>query len=88
MATNSDRVRDFIFRNVPLARKRGLEESDPLLESGILDSMGVLELVNFVEQEFGIQDSDEELVPENFQSIDRVVSFLQNKTSHIGQSRA
>jgi len=43
-----------------------------------------LEVVHFIEQEFGIQVSDEELVPENFQSIDRLVSFLQSKTSRIG----
>jgi len=82
--TTSHQIRDFILKKFPLARKRGVKESDLLLESGILDSMGVLEVVHFIEQEFKTQVSDEELVPENFQSIDRLVSFLQSKTSRIG----
>ncbi len=80
----SHQITDFILKKFPLARKRGVKESDLLLESGVLDSMGVLELVHFIEQEFNVQVSDEELVPENFQSIGRLVSFLQSKTSRIG----
>jgi len=80
----SHQITDFILKKFPLARKRGVKESDLLLETGILDSMGVLEVVQFIEQEFRIQVLDEELVPENFQSIGRLVSFLQNKTSRIG----
>jgi acyl carrier protein len=82
--TISNQIRDFILKKFPLARKRGVKESDLLLESGVLDSLGVLELVHFIEQEFKVQVSDEELVPENFQSIDRLVSFLQSKTGRIG----
>jgi acyl carrier protein len=82
--TTSHQIRDFILRKFPLARKRGVKESDLLLESGILDSMGVLEVVHFIEEEFRIQISDEELVPENFQSIERLVSFLQSKTKSVG----
>ena len=82
--TTSHQIRDFILKKFPLARKRGVKESDLLLESGVLDSMGVLELVHFIEQEFNVQVSDEELVPENFQSIDRLVSFLQSKARRIG----
>lgn len=82
--TISNQVRDFILKKFPLARKRGVKESDLLLESGVLDSMGVLELVHFIEQEFKVQVSDEELVPENFQSIDGLVSFLRSKMGRTG----
>jgi acyl carrier protein len=75
----SERVRAFILERFPLARKRGLKDNDPLLESGILDSLGVLDVVSFVEQEFVITVSDEELVPENFQTIERLASFIQDK---------
>lgn len=72
-------VREFILKQFPLARKHRIKNSDPLLESGMLDSMGVLEVVTFIEQEYSIGVSDDDLVPENFQSIDRVAAFIQSK---------
>jgi len=72
-------VRQFILEKFPLARKQQLKDSDALLESGILDSLGVLDLVAFIEKEFCISVADEELVPENFQTIDRLVAFIQGK---------
>jgi acyl carrier protein len=78
-----DRIRIFILEKFPLARKRGITDADPLLESGIMDSMGVLELVTFVEQEFGVNVSDEELVPENFQSIRLLADFVLTKLSRV-----
>jgi acyl carrier protein len=75
----SKRVRAFVLEKFPLARKRGLKDNDPLLESGILDSLGVLDLVSFVEQEFAITVSDEDLLPENFQTIERLASFVHDK---------
>jgi acyl carrier protein len=73
-------VRQFILEKFPLARKQHLKDSDALLESGILDSLGVLDLVAFIEKEFAISVTDEELVPENFQTIDRLVAFIQDRT--------
>ena len=72
-------VREFMLKQFPLARKHGIKNSDPLLESGMLDSMGVLEVVTFIEQEYCIGVSDDDLVPENFQSIDRIAAFIQSK---------
>ncbi len=76
----SERIRGFILEKFPLARKQGLKSSDKLLEGGILDSLGVLDLVGFVEQEFAIQVSDEELVPDNFQTIEQLAAFVQAKS--------
>jgi acyl carrier protein len=72
-------VRQFILKKFPLARKQDLKNSDALLESGIVDSLGVLDLVNFIEQEFSINVEDEELTPENFQTIDRLAAFVETK---------
>lgn len=82
MTTNhlNERIRNFIVEKFPLARKRGINFQDNLLESGILDSLGILDLVAFVEQNFGIVLTDEELVPEHFQSIDRLATFIQTKS--------
>jgi acyl carrier protein len=72
-------VREFILKQFPLARKRQIRDSDPLLESGMLDSMGVLDVVTFIEQEYSLYVADEDLSPENFQTIDRIAAFIQSK---------
>lgn len=75
---NAD-IRQFIVKKFPLARKRQIQDSDALLETGMLDSQGVLEVVGFIEQEYAITVADDDLVAENFQSIDRIASFVQSK---------
>lgn len=52
-----------------------------LLDQGIVDSTGVLEIVQFLEQELGISVADEELVPDNFGSIARLLAYVSKKKS-------
>jgi acyl carrier protein len=78
----NDRIKEFILRKFPLAKKQGIKNSDRMLDSGILDSLGVLDVVAFVEQEFAILVSDEDLTPENFQSLDSLTAFVQRKSSN------
>ena len=73
------RLKQFILRRFPAAKKAGLGGDTPLLEGGIVDSLGILELVTFIEEEFASSVVDEELVPENFSSIDRLVAFIGGK---------
>lgn len=75
----SDRVRQVVFEKFPLAKKRGVKDSDELLESGIVDSLGILDLVAVLESEFGLTVSDEDLLPENFRSIERIAEFASHK---------
>ncbi|HEY2547621.1 MAG TPA: phosphopantetheine-binding protein [Candidatus Acidoferrum sp.] len=84
MAENhlSEKIREFILEKFPLARKQQLKNSDALLESGILDSLGILDLVNYIEQQFSIGVSDDELIPENFQTVDRIAAFVESKSTH------
>ncbi len=84
----NERIRGFILEKFPLARKQGLKSNDRLLEGGILDSLGVLDLVSFVEQEFAIQISDDELVPDNFQTIEQLAAFVQAKSGGDSSPRA
>ncbi len=77
--TVEDRVRDFVLKQFPLARRSGVKPGDKWLETGLLDSLGILDLVHFLEAEFSIHVSDEELSPENFQSLAAVVSFVAAK---------
>jgi acyl carrier protein len=54
-------------------------DEEPFLRSGIIDSMGMLQLVAFIQEQFGIQVLDEELVPENLDSVARVTAFVERK---------
>jgi acyl carrier protein len=72
-------VRQFILKKFPLAKKQNVSDDGALLESGMLDSQGVLEVVNFIEQQYSMVVSDEDLVPENFQSIDRIAGFVRGR---------
>jgi acyl carrier protein len=69
------KVRSFIARRSP----RQVGDHEPLIESGVVDSMGILELVTFIEREFGVQLSDEDVSPENFRSIHSVAGFLTGR---------
>ncbi|MGD8415115.1 MAG: acyl carrier protein, partial [Candidatus Latescibacterota bacterium] len=73
--------REFIVETFLFGADDGqLEDGDSLLESGVVDSTGVLELVGFLEEEFGIEVKDEELVPENLDSIDNLAAFIEKKS--------
>ena len=56
-----------------------MTESDSLLEKGILDSTGMLELVGFLEETFGVKVEDDELIPENLDSMSNIVAFVLRK---------
>jgi acyl carrier protein len=58
-----------------------LGEADSLLETGVIDSTGVLELVAFIEETYGIKIDDEEIVPENLDSIENITLFVTQKIS-------
>ena len=73
------RIRQFVLQKFPLARKRSVANGDNLLESGIIDSLGVLELVTFFEQEFSVAAADEDLTPENFQNIECMARFVERR---------
>jgi acyl carrier protein len=76
-------IQSFIVRTFPAARKRTINEDVQLLESGIVDSLGVLDIVAFLEKSFMIKISDEELTPENFASIKRLAEFVEKKRGQI-----
>ena len=58
-----------------------LTDSSSLLELGIIDSTGVLELVQFLEEKYGIQVEDADLTPDNLDSLDNLVGYLNRKKS-------
>lgn len=73
------RIRSFVIENFMFGEGDGLCDDTSFVENGIVDSTGILELVEFLESEFAISIADEELVPENLGSIDVVCGFLERK---------
>lgn len=75
-----NQIRAYIQQHL-VAAKGGdeVKDGDPLLDSGVIDSMGILELVSFLESTFGIEVEDEEIVPANFGSIERITSLVTTK---------
>lgn len=71
---------DFIQENFIMGRCNVvLDTEESLIESGIMDSTGVLELVEFLESTYGIHIEDDELIPENLETIDNIINFLKRK---------
>ena len=72
-------IREFVIENFLFGEANGLKDDTSFLEEGIIDSTGVLELVTFIEETYGISVEDDELVPENLDSIVNVAQFLTKK---------
>jgi acyl carrier protein len=73
-------IKEFIVDNFMIGRNPSeLADSDSLLDKGIIDSTGVLELVGYIEENYGIKIEDEELVPENLDSVNNLVKYIQKK---------
>jgi acyl carrier protein len=71
---------DFIKENFIMGRSETqIDVEESLIESGIMDSTGVLELVEFLEATFDIQIEDEELIPENLETIKNIIEYLKTK---------
>ena len=70
---------EFILTDDELA----LHDGDSFIAQGIVDSTGVLEILLFIESTFGIKVSHHEIIPENFDSVDRLVAFVQHKQASL-----
>lgn len=80
-------IRSFIVDNFLFGEDNGkLSNGDSLMEQGLIDSTGALELVTFLEGKYGIKIEDNELDPENLDSIDKLVRFINRKTQ-IGNGK-
>ncbi len=69
----------FIKNNFPLNEE--LNDDDSFFDSGIIDSIGVLELVAFIEKKFNVKIDDEELIPDNLDSVNKILNFIKDKLS-------
>ncbi len=76
---NKEAVRRFILGNFFVSEGSPLGDDDPLLEHGVIDSTGLLEVIAFIEQNYGIRLEDDEIVPENLGSIANIAAFVERK---------
>ena len=72
-------VRSFIVDNFLFGDGAQLTENSSFLEEGIVDSTGILELISFLEETFRITVEDDEIVPENMDSVNRILGYLEKK---------
>lgn len=73
-------IRQFVAENFLFSNNGfDLDDDESFLEAGVVDSLGVLELVTFVEEEFDVQVPDEDIVPDNFDSVDNLATYIGSK---------
>ena len=75
-----EQIRGFIIENFLFGDAAPLtDDAVSLLDNGIVDSVGVLEMVAWLEENHGLKVEDQELVPENFDSVERLIRFVERK---------
>jgi acyl carrier protein len=75
-----ERLRAFVAEELGYDGGRdGPSDDEPLIERGVVDSMGILNLVSFIESEFGVEIQDEELVPQHFGTIASMAALIRSK---------
>jgi acyl carrier protein len=80
-----EKIRTFVTDNFLFGQDGGkLSNDDSLIEFGVIDSTGVLQLVAFLEEEFKIRVADDEVIPQNLDSLRRLAEFVQRKLVSIG----
>jgi acyl carrier protein len=77
------RVRQFIIENFYISNPEEVADDTLLVTAGLVDSTGMLEIVTFLESEFGIRIADHETTPENLESIARIAAFVARKKGEL-----
>jgi acyl carrier protein len=81
-----EQIRDFLASNFYVSDMGALNDDASLLDQGIIDSTGVLEVVGFIEATFGITVEDSEILPENLDSIQGIAHYVARKTRLIADA--
>jgi acyl carrier protein len=85
----AQQIREFVVSNFMFGQNGdGLADDQSFLESGIIDSTGVLELIAFVEERFSVAVADDEIVPANLDSVRQLAAFITRKTAMAGEQLA
>lgn len=76
---NAVKVREFVVENFLFGDGKVLKDDTSFMEEGIIDSTGILELVFFLEETFSLSVEDDELVPDNMDSLQNIALFIDRK---------
>lgn len=75
-----DEIRGFILKNYLFTSDiTAIAADDSLMERGIVDSTGMLEIILFIEEHFGVKVKDEEMIPDNLDSVDKIAAFVEER---------
>ena len=78
------KIREFILENFMIGEsEENLDSDDSFLEKGVIDSTGILELVMFVEETYGVEVEDDEVIPENFDSVNKLGAYVRRKATIV-----
>ena len=83
MKANRQELRHYIIETFLFGQDDGLADDSSFLDKGILDSTGVLELVAHLETAYGIKVNDDELLPDNLDSINAICDFIERKKTAV-----
>lgn len=75
---NKNKIKNYII-SATLSDTKAINDDTLIFETGLLDSMGLLFLVEYLNEEFNIEVKDDELLPENFQSVNSILKFIEGK---------
>ena len=78
---NLEPVREFIIENFLFGDDEGFSDDTSFLQSGLIDSVGIMELIAFLEKNYQIKIEDQELVPGNLDSVNQISAFIQKKSA-------
>jgi len=74
-----DTIREFLKSQLPADEVAEFSNGDSLLEAGIIDSMTMVDLIAFLEEEYAITIGEDDMVPENFDSVDSIATYVEGK---------
>lgn len=74
-----EQIKSYVVENFLFGDDNGLDDTTSFLESGMIDSTGILEVISFLEETFDIKIKDQELLPENLDSISNIQNFIGRK---------
>jgi acyl carrier protein len=73
------RIQEWITEHFPLAKERNVGMADSLLDSGIVDSLGTLDIILFLEEEFGVAVDEDEMVADHFETVESITQLVVSK---------
>lgn len=72
-------IREYLLAHSAAPRPHSLSDEESLLDAGVIDSAAMIGLIAFLEGQYGVSVSDDDMTPENFDSVNAVVAYVQSK---------